>query len=86
MGYSSAHCIKIVYSSGQCIKIGYSSAQCMEIGNAPNQYRGWGCSQRWGGSFVNVGCTTSLIHPDLDRVFGGLHILLLVRMKYYGCG
>ena len=39
-----------------------------------------------GGSFTNVGFTTGLVVPFLDRVFVGLHVLLRVRIKFYSCG
>ena len=86
IGYSSGHCIKIGYSSDQCIKIGYSSGQCIKIGNVPKYYRGSGCSLRGWGSFANVGFTTGLILPYLERLFVGLHILLLVRIIFKACG
>ena len=38
------------------------------------------------GSFANVGSTTYLILPYLERLFVGLHILLRVRINYYACG
>ena len=39
-----------------------------------------------GGFFGNVGFTTGLILPYLDRVSVGRHILLRVRISYYACG
>ena len=39
-----------------------------------------------GGAFANVGFTTGLFLPDLDRVFVGLHILLRVRINFHACG
>ena len=39
-----------------------------------------------GGSFANVGFTTGLILPFLDRAFVGLHKLLRVQINYSACG
>ena len=39
-----------------------------------------------GGSFANVGFTTGLILPYLERLLLGLHFLLRVRGIYYACG
>ena len=44
-----------------------------------------GVHTRGEGSFANVGLTTGLILPYLDRVFVGLHILLRVPINYYAC-
>ena len=37
------------------------------------------------GYFANVGFTTGLILPSLDRVFVGLHSLVRVQINYYAC-
>ena len=39
-----------------------------------------------GGSYANVGFTTCLILPCLERIFVGLHFLLRVGINYYACG
>ena len=38
-----------------------------------------------GGVPANVGFTTGLILPYLDRIFVGLHFLLRVRIIYFAC-
>ena len=38
------------------------------------------------GSFANVGFTTGLILPYLERLFVGLHLLLRVRILYFARG
>ena len=39
-----------------------------------------------GGVFCQVGFTTGLILPYLERLFVGLLILLRVRINHYACG
>ena len=39
-----------------------------------------------GGSFANVGFTTGLMLPYLERVFVGPHSLIRVQMIFLPCG